>query len=235
MSGVNIIIDTSIFGAAVGMTKFSDSSLIYLETSDDVADSARQLPLMVNRGLDAAGRQQIKSIMVSRGPGSFTGIRVGLAYAYGLFSGLRSAHAPDQVIAGVSSVGLFAGKLARQEGDDLAVFLPATKTTGYAAVSIGGNVILRPVDSSRENLAHEGSVVWPRKWVIIGDWVSLRDAATSFGAVIHGNLDAKSASRGAIEAMADLPGMGGDHWLQEVPEAIYLRKSTVEEKAAQSV
>ena len=133
---VTLIIDTSIRGAAVGLLKRGGKDLAFAEVSEDIKDSARQLPLMVKRGLESLGAtcRDVEGLVISQGPGSFTGIRVGLAYAYGFGLALAdSAAAHHFKVLGASSLLVLAESFAKYDQHDVVVFLPATKTSGYAA------------------------------------------------------------------------------------------------------
>jgi tRNA threonylcarbamoyl adenosine modification protein YeaZ len=204
--------------------------LVFGEVSEDVADSARQLPLMVERGLQdlRATRADVSSIVVSRGPGSFTGIRVGLAYVYGLSFGLGGVSKSFPRVSGVSSLKVMAENLARQENVDVALCLPATKSGGYVALTSNGTATLASLD-----LALDGATKgWPERWVSIGNWELLTQSVGTTSGVKLTTLEAKRAAYDALLVIADLLSHDeGIAWSEVLPDAIYLRKSTVEEKA----
>jgi len=230
MTVLTLIIDTSVHGAAVGILTEGRHDLIFSAFTEDVADSARQLPLMVERGLKESGAEStdISSIIISQGPGSFTGIRVGLAYVYGLSFGLASHSGDHPKVSGVSALKTLAESLARRESVDIVLCLPSTKSGGYIATTRNGVATLGPVDL----LVDDATFGWPKRWFMIGDWEMLSAKAGALNDVAIVKLGAKDAARDSIHAMADLMCQdGGISWSQALPDAIYLRKSTVEEKA----
>lgn len=232
MSKLNLIVDTSIHGAVVGLMTADGSSkkLIYSDVSGEVMDSARQLPLMVQRGLMKVGAQMndIDGLIVSQGPGSFTGIRVGLAYVYGLFCGFRSQSRNDVSILGVSSLELLAKSISLRTNSDVTLFLPSTKSTGYAAISDETGERLIAIDSSKRN--QDGG--WPKSWFVIGQWAAIDLLAFEMKSKVHEFINEKHAGQMALDAISDkLRSQEALPWSAEMPHAIYLRKSTVEEKA----
>ena len=230
MKQLTLIIDTSIRGAAVGLLRPGEKKLAFFEVSEDIKDSARQLPLMVKRGLEdlCATSRDVGALVVSQGPGSFTGIRVGLAFAYGFSLGLNdSASNQNLRVLGASSLLVLAESTAIRERCDVVVFLPATKTSGYAAIVQNGVSRMLPVDLSSASFS-EG---FPKYWMVIGDWAQLVSSADLLGARISAVIDAKAASEMVLKCLADLVTEGrAVNWSKEIPEAIYLRKSSVEEK-----
>ena len=230
MMQLTLIIDTSIRGAAVGLLRPNEKELAFLEVSEDVKDSARQLPLMVGRGLKAicATTADITQLVVSQGPGSFTGIRVGLGYAYGFSLGLNdSTKNPKIRVLGASSLLVLAEATQIRDLCDVVLFLPATKTSGYAAIVQNGVSRMLPVDLSSASFS-EG---FPRNWVLVGEWQQLVQASELLGGRITSVIDAKLASEMVLKCLGNLVIEGGAlNWSTDVPKAIYLRKSSVEEK-----
>jgi tRNA threonylcarbamoyl adenosine modification protein YeaZ len=232
MPEFDLIIDTSIFGAAVGLGTGDDSSrkLIFSDVTHEIQDSARRLPLIVEQAMNQAGikAEDIGRMVISQGPGSFTGIRVGLAYAYGFFKGLISKANPQAKIAGVSSLQVLATHFGGNLGQDVAVFLPSTKTTGYAATFSNGNSSLLPLDLAKG----VDAVLLDKVWLVLGAWNGLSEAAQSAGIQTFQNMDPRENARLALGVINDrLSADSGLAWSEVMPGAIYLRKSTVEEKA----
>jgi tRNA threonylcarbamoyl adenosine modification protein YeaZ len=236
MMPLTLIIDTSIRGAAVGILKRGGKELAFAEVSEDIKDSARQLPLMVQRGLDGLGAtcSDVENLVVSQGPGSFTGIRVGLAYAYGFGLALANSASIKKVdkidkmrVLGASSLLVLAEAIAKREQHDVVVFLPATKTSGYAAIVQFGASRMLPVDLTSASFS-EG---FPENWMVLGEWPQLATASQVLGGRVIVVTDTKDASKTVLTCLANLVIDGRNvNWSKEIPKAIYLRKSSVEEK-----
>jgi len=236
-----LVIDTSIHGAVIGLASGTDSRLQYLQASPDVTDSARLLPVMVATGLSKLGLKQVdvSKIVVSQGPGSFTGIRVGLAYGSGFLAGLLSASVEDPKILGLSSLVELGKWFYRRAKNDVVLFLPATKTSGYAVCVNGESVRSMSIDATRQNLSalfHESET---SHWVVIGDWSLISDLASSRSVKSQEFLSSREAALKAVHVMAEVAQDNKNLvWARvladEMPGAIYLRKSTVEERASDS-
>lgn len=233
MAKYDLLIDTSIFGAAVGVGRGNGQSreLLVSEVTSDVQNSARQLPLMVDQALSGlnASIADINRIVVSQGPGSFTGIRVGIAYAYGYFVGLSKTSNPEVKIAGVSSLKFLSQHLSVSLGYDLCLFLPSTKTTGFVSQVINGEANLMAVDLTRDL----SQVMASNQWLVLGEWPGLRDLSKTERERSFRELDLRENARLALVSINDrLSSDSSIRWSNEMPVAAYLRKSTVEEKAA---
>jgi tRNA A37 threonylcarbamoyladenosine modification protein TsaB len=232
-----LLIDTSIFGAAVGVSSYEPSQasgaaakLLWSSVTPDVQSSAKQLPLVVDRAFKELhiSSNQVSRIIVARGPGSFTGIRVGIAYAFGFFAGLTASDREFVKISGVSSLSLLADHVARQRQKGVALFLPSTKTTGFVAYANGVTTGLEAVDVGKGLADHFASL----DWIVLGSWDSLADLKRSQWGGTCENLDPRENAQLALQVISDRLGLTDDFpWSNEMPTALYLRKSTVEEKA----
>lgn len=103
----------------------------------ELGGRAEQLEALLWNGLQASGCSvsHLKQIVVSRGPGSFTGLRVALAYAQGLAyaSGRKGAEA---MVLRAASTFEMVGLAAEQQGavGSGVVLLPARRGWLYGAV-----------------------------------------------------------------------------------------------------
>jgi tRNA threonylcarbamoyladenosine biosynthesis protein TsaB len=87
------------------------------------------LPALVERALEAAGvrLEELDAVAVSIGPGSFTGLRIGLALAKGL------AFAGDLAVAAVPTLEALAWSADAAPGETICAALDARKQEVYAA------------------------------------------------------------------------------------------------------
>ena len=91
--------------------------------------------LLINGGYP---RDEVDVVAVAAGPGSFTGLRIGVAAAKGL------AWAGDKLCAGVSTLEAMAWPLAHLEGADLCAVMDARRQQVYNALfEVRGGALLR--------------------------------------------------------------------------------------------
>jgi tRNA threonylcarbamoyladenosine biosynthesis protein TsaB len=123
---------------------------------------AAQLLPLARRALEAVGATfaDLRRIGVGVGPGTFTGLRIGVATARAL------AQATGAEVAGISTLEA----LAVEAGDDRAVLavLDARRGEAYAAAFRDGERLLAPVAVAPEGLA---ALADPRHapWLAVGD------------------------------------------------------------------
>jgi|AACY02.4.fsa_nt_gi Inactive homolog of metal-dependent proteases, putative molecular chaperone len=125
---MKLYIDTSIKGLSLGLLS-GDDKLSQLFIRDKKSDS--QIALSVDKLLEQekVSKKDIKLIVVSKGPGSFTGIRLGLAWVYGFVSGR-----PQIIVNSTSSLGMAARNLCSDSSlEEAFVLLKNTKTSGFLA------------------------------------------------------------------------------------------------------
>ncbi len=93
---LSLFIDTTLLGASVGLLEGNNRWTGFCSERGDAT-----LGKLVYQGLSTFGRtaKDISTIFVSHGPGSFTGIKVGLAWAYG-FQAARE----ENLLVGMSSL-----------------------------------------------------------------------------------------------------------------------------------
>lgn len=101
---MNLVIDTAQTHCGVGL--FEDQHLVALQNEALSHSHAAILPNMVSNVVQDFSR--IRNIIINVGPGSFTGIRVGVAYAKGLARGL------DIPLFGINSFQAFAQALSEE-------------------------------------------------------------------------------------------------------------------------
>jgi tRNA threonylcarbamoyladenosine biosynthesis protein TsaB len=125
-----LAIDTS---AALCSVALSNGAQQFFTTSVSSRRHADELLGMIQSMLAESGQQlsDLDAIAVVSGPGSFTGLRIGLAVAQGL------AFGSDKDIVMVSSLAMLARNAARQKPDNkspIAVLMPAREQEYYLGV-----------------------------------------------------------------------------------------------------
>jgi tRNA threonylcarbamoyladenosine biosynthesis protein TsaB len=134
-----------------------------------------------------AGRRP-DSILVDCGPGSFTGVRVGLAAAHGLRLGW------DVALTGYSSMALLAAGAVRKGlcdgGGEVGVALAGGH--GQLFVQSFADVPLRPLDALRSLLPEEAAAAMPLRRVI-GSGAAALVAARGFGETVEAEARAADA------------------------------------------
>ena len=95
-----LVIDTA--GATASVSVINEKKEIFTELSDDRMSHLQMLMPVAKRTMEKAGvkKEEITHVAVAVGPGSFTGIRIGMAAAMTL------AQAWDLPMAAVSSLSM---------------------------------------------------------------------------------------------------------------------------------
>ena len=147
-----LAIDSSLKGVSVGLfgPKQEDGTfpLWQHRVCHDTYGSSQYLPIGTSECLEAENLtlSDLGGIFVSHGPGSFTGIKIGIAFCQGLLKGLDSAKKEKPKAVGFSS--LMALRAIKSEYD--AIALGATKTAGYLLASFDGTLLHGVLSSSKE-------------------------------------------------------------------------------------
>jgi tRNA threonylcarbamoyladenosine biosynthesis protein TsaB len=141
-----LVMDTSRKGVMLGIYDLASYAPV-AEFADSKA-KGDQLGKILDELLSKAGvnLKDIEKVLVTLGPGSFTGIRTGVAFAQGLcFAGGRTLH-------GVSTLRALRTHLA--EGSDAAVVLRARKGFDYVG-TLSGEAL---VEGNREDTAEDWAI-----------------------------------------------------------------------------
>jgi tRNA threonylcarbamoyladenosine biosynthesis protein TsaB len=232
-----LIIDTSIIGVSMAIADMSPGgALIWSKLHPENMGSVPAVGSMLQEGLAAAGLtvEQIAGICVSHGPGSFTGIKVGLAFAFGI----RLARATPLPMLGVSALEAALTQIAQERSSELLrLFLPATRTHGFMATLKTGSAEAQLVEAGSAALAAElGTSSNDSINLVFRDWPLLLDTAGTGGAgTLAGKpteiIDEIRMCNAAVYGMAETARKNWPHGFRdENPEPRYLRLSTAEEK-----
>lgn len=232
-----LLIDTSILGVTVGLITLdgppSGTPVLAAEESHhENAGSIATIARLVDRCLVSSdlGPQHIVGIAVSCGPGSFTGIKIGLGFAYGWAAG---ALHPLQWLD-VSALQAAATEIGQgNAGRPCTLFLPATRTHGFAAAhdlnAISCPRLIDVTAADWQGALPESSL---SDVFIVGSWPLLERALQEAGIFFQ----AKPAEEVALLALHGMAALVKKAWPQGfssvMPEPNYLRLSTAEEQLA---
>ncbi len=226
-----LVINTSFKGASIALASWSEGSYELLAVAHFFSNqvAAARLPGLLESVLSVSGSHlaEISHVLVDTGPGSFTGIKVGLSFTTGLFAGLKNC-----MIWGISGMESLAYCNPAVEW-----FLPATKTQGYLArwetsgtaiysVEYEHNSLTMIAENTRQCLPYttqEGHRIEVlQSWRIAEDFFSSQaigfnrnELGVYGGMIIHGMLNYFRDHKDSLHPA--------------VPQPRYIRKSAPEE------
>jgi tRNA threonylcarbamoyladenosine biosynthesis protein TsaB len=143
-----LAIDTSMGACSVAVFTAADSRLIASRYEVMERGHAEALAPIVQEVMNDAGRApgELQRIVVTTGPGTFTGVRIGLSFARGL--GLALAIP----VAGIDSLRAIAANAAHESGFAV-VAAHARNEEAYVAVyNAGGDTLLSPAVMSLSSI-----------------------------------------------------------------------------------
>lgn len=176
---MQLLIETSIKGVTLAAAK--NSEIFWQKQILENAKSSISLSRFYDElNAHLKGLPPVDSIILSSGPGSFTGLKVGNAFAQGFVLGHQTAISVFPYSAPLEYLS------AQSDGEG--VIIPATKTHGFACVKLDGAYSIGEVfrqDSGRglhnKNLS-KISEIYPAnplsqllldgevRWQVVGDW-----------------------------------------------------------------
>lgn len=132
---LRVFVDTTLSGASVAFV-FNEkpSQIAWSGFHPQRSDSDSALSKMLEEGLAHLGKktEDIECIVVSHGPGSFTGIKVGLAWAYG-FQAARK----ENLLYGVSALAEGNAELQKRESNpQIALLLPISRREAFLSLQM---------------------------------------------------------------------------------------------------
>ncbi len=234
-----LLLDTSIQGALLGIARSQDLRHWQLGPwvwHEHPQAAAATLPRLCSDLIQEAGLtfDALDQLVIGVGPGSFTGIKIGLSFAYGLHKAR-----PSLSLVGVSALEA----LARRESNDRPLLLMATQTSGYFATKQGGKTLLGVVDAEsdwqlEQRGAESAKLDWPEAAAVLGVWPRVTAMLASRGIRCE-ELPLPSLAESILQAILQDFVANSSKLSDGLPGPIYLRKSAPEEKlergAAQGV
>jgi len=229
MTAPVLIIDTSIIGVSMAiadMSTTSQNTILWQNIHAENMGSVPAIGRMLQEGLAHCqlNVSALEGICVSSGPGSFTGIKVGLAYAFGM----KLARPNGLPMLGISSLECARDVIAKEKNlPFLRVFLPATKTHGFMA-SDKGSILF---DTGNKGLQNDlGTSSNDSGNLIFNAWPLLADLLSENGKSYE-IIDEIKMCNAAVCGMADVAKKNWPNGFGvENPAPRYLRLSTAEEK-----
>ena len=222
-----LLLDTSLPGIAVGLADLDQkvNPLLWRAINTDRFSSINFVEEQLQQGL-SSGRwnlSDVTHIVVSTGPGSFTGIRVGLAWCYGIMN--KRGVKPR--ILGVSSLESLARReaVARDVAQPVVAIIPSTRRSGYLARACNG---VAESSAFKIDQVHEQVAVTDR--VVMADgWAELEDSLVQVGCQTLA-LSSEALLESSLESLVQTAVDRADEFSLELPAPNYCKKSTVEER-----
>lgn len=227
-----LLLDTSLQGALLGIADVEDKAgkILRVHQTAVPQEAAAALPQLCEKVLSDAGlsRSDIDTLIVGIGPGSFTGIKIGLSYAMGW-----KLARPQLQLYGVSALRGF----VKSRSEKALWALPATQKAGYFMTNAEGITIgIADLEEPSPFFANQGD--GNRAWDppsglplrIIGSWPKLEEYAES-KKIERTNLETTAIGAQLLAGMLEEFIANSENLSEGELKPLYLRKSAPEEKA----
>lgn len=227
-----LLVDTTLVGFALGLAEVEGSrvSLKWQKCFCERYGAAQYLVSALQDGLASCGIEaaEIDLVVVGKGPGSFTGIKIGLSFAAGLYAGNTNID-----FCGVSSLAMLGLGIEKSKGLDLqaktSVAIKATKDHGFCSFAASRFSELSDFTCSSLKLEDADHPCLKSGQIFVVDrWHELESLASNKGLVTT-QLEVEETLKLVLSGMVV--------YLQKSPLATksppgpcYMKKSTAEER-----
>lgn len=227
-----LVLDTSLQGALIAVALPQSErgawDILLSRHFESPQAAAASLPDLCSSILDGLklSVKDLDGIVVGVGPGSFTGIKIGLSFVYGM----KRAQ-PSLKLGEASALR----GLATIQGPGQLWVLPATQTSGYFSENFGAETLLGVIEADLggefllKASPRQSSGPWSRPIEVLGGWPKLRTFCESRDISFRDQAIGDNCQLLVRALIQDF--VAKTSWLSEgLPEPLYLRKSAPEEK-----
>ena len=223
---LSLIVDTSVFGVGMALIDQNKSQIVWKKTIAKKFASASHLSHLWAESQEDTGvdGKDIQRILISSGPGSFTGIKVGLSWAYGF-----SAAQPEMLWSAVSSFALSAFSIAKVfKSQSLVLMMPITKTHGFLSKFTQDGEESKNHLISTDEIDESKRLVSGANIFMVGEWAGLEQKLAQMG-LTYKSISFAEVLEFGMEGMIDEVLQKKVSWSPSLPKPNYMRKSSAEE------
>ncbi len=228
-----LVMESSISGVAMAIQSV-ESQERWSGSHIENMGSAKAIGSLAQEGLDSLGISpiDIKGVCVSVGPGSFTGIKVGLSFISGF-----SAGRDDLVFLGLSGIEAANRRLCENHGKSGRLFLRATRTHGYGSSFNKGKHTTMLVNATDDAVFRESVISLAQEEMdfTVGEWPQLESVLTADGRKVNvvsiAEVSDASVYGMCLAAQEQFP----NGYSKQIPGPNYMRLSTAEEQLGREV
>mgnify|MGYP000700465658 CR=1 FL=1 len=226
-----LYIDSSLDGVGVACASFTTNPKpIFLAVCPQKFGSAGNLSLLVKQAKAHIGGAEFDQIVITGGPGSFTGIKIGLGWLYG-YVAADPTQKPMMAQTSALEAALFHLVATNDYGRDLFLYWPLTRAHGfiarYNAKTKQSSVILHEGSSTSCEFGQLNELFSQGVWIAAKQWdlFAASHASLQISRVLTNEELLEYCLLGMIGQFSGKAELFCDH----LPKPNYMRKTTAEE------